>query len=59
MGISLVGYITIHGPRPPRPPKVTVDLKILFVKIFSLKQKTKSNNQILPATTEKIKNFTH
>ena len=27
MGISLVGYIKIHVPRPLRPPKVTAKLK--------------------------------
>ena len=29
--------------------------EILLVKIFSLKQKLKSNNRILPAAIEKIK----
>ena len=42
-----------HDSRPPPPlPKGNKKFKILFVKMFSLKQKL---NQILPVTKDKIK----
>ena len=44
-------YIEIRNPRPPQPTKVTKKFEILFIKVFSLKLKTK---QILPANIEKM-----
>ena len=46
-----IKHIKIQG-RRPSAPKGNSTFEVLLVKIFSLKQKT---NQILPATTEKIK----
>ena len=40
--IAKKGYIKIHGPRLPAP-KGNSKFEILLVKIFSLKQKNKSN----------------
>ena len=47
--MSLAGHIKIHGPRPPRPPKVMANLK-------SCKSKTK--NKILTTTVKKSNFFT-
>ena len=49
---TFIGYNKIHSPQPSVPKDGKFE--ILLVKIFSLKQKI---NQILPATTEKIKMF--
>ena len=37
-----IGYMKIHSPWPSAP-KVTANLKSYLVKVFSLKQRSKSN----------------